>query len=127
MTYRSFIVSVCAVQRAWAQDEQTITVSIKESGGLATEIFAAQAANSWTQTLTTVVHLTVSSGELNDADWTTLNSMTALKTLNLSGTSNKVIPASQFTNTKCPNLETIVFPSGLEEIGRTRIFPWHAL
>jgi len=115
------------VQRAWAQDEQTITVSIKESGGLATEIFAAQAANSWTQTLTTVVHLTVSSGELNDADWTTLNSMTALKTLNLSGTSNKVIPASQFTNTKCPNLETIVFPSGLEEIGRTRIFPWHAL
>ena len=112
-----FIVSVCAVQSAWAQDEQTITVSIKESGGLATEIFAAQAANSWTQTLTTVVHLTVSSGELNDADWTTLKSMTALKTLNLSGTSNKVIPARQFYNDICPNLETIVFPSGLEEIG----------
>jgi len=117
-----FIVSVCAVQRAWAQDEQTITVSIKESGGLATEIFAAQAANSWTQTLTTVVHLTVSSGELNDADWTTLNSMTALKTLNLSGTSNKVIPASQFYINICPNLETIVFPSGLEEIGGSAFY-----
>ena len=117
-----FIVSVCAVQRAWAQDEQTITVSIAESGGLATEIFAAQANGSLEQTLTTVVHLTVISGELNDADWTTLKSMTALKTLNLSGTSNKVIPANQFKNDICPNLETIVFPSGLEEIGDFAFF-----
>lgn len=114
-------VSICAVQSAWAQEEQTITVSLSEPGGLATEIFAAQANQHYEQNVANVVNLTVTSGTLNDDDWTTLKTMTALKTLDISGTNNKDFPEEQFRGS-CLNLEAIVFPSQLETIGEDAFY-----
>ena len=121
-----FVASIGAVQSVSAQDEeQTITVSLRESGGLATEIFAAQANLGYEQSVASVVNLTVTSGELNDADWVTIKSMNALKNLDLGGTSNKTLPAEQFHGC-CGNLETFVFPSKLESIG-TKAFSYNPI
>ena len=111
------VVSICAVQSAWAQDEeQSITVTLRESGGLATEIFTEQANQGYAQNVATVTNLTVTSGELNAADWTTIQGMDQLKTLDLSGTNNKEIPANQFKGHNA-NLTIMVFPSSIESIG----------
>jgi len=106
------VVSICAVQSAWAQEELAVTVSLAEPGGLATEIRAYPGVEHEKY----VTSLTVTSGTLNDDDWATLKLMDALVTLDLSGTSNKSIPDNQFKGC-CENLVSIAMPSQLETIG----------
>ena len=110
------LVSVCSWQGAWAQ-EVKVSVSLPEPNSLATEILAKQGIDD----VKTVTELTVTSGTLGELDWTTLQNMTALKTLDLSGTSNKAIPDNQFDTyySKAKDLETVKLPSGLETIGNS--------
>ena len=105
-----FAVSICAVQNAWADEEVSVTVSLPEPNSLSTEILKK------VEDVKTVQNLTVTSGTLGDLDWGTLQSMSALKTLDLEHASADAIPASQFRG-YCPNLETVKLPSDLKTIG----------
>lgn len=108
-------VCVCSLQTAWAQDESvvSVTVTLPEPNSLSTEILKK------VEDVKTVTELIVESGTLGEKDWVTLQSMVALKTLNLKNANAEAIPGSQFSgsNEKCPNLETVYLPSNLKSIG----------
>ena len=107
------MVGLCSWQSAWAQDV-VAEVTLKESNSLNTEITAFGEPKS-------VTHLTVTTAsgvQLGTEDWKTLQSMTALKELDLSNASALAIPNNQFYD-KCSNLVTVKLPKDLTTIGRS--------
>lgn len=109
------VVSVCAVQSAWA-DNVVANVTLKEKNSLSTEILAIQGIDD----IKTVTHLTVTTQpnvQLGELDWTTLQSMSGLVVLDLSNASATAIPNNQFRG-HCPNLTTASLPKDLTSIGR---------
>ena len=108
------VVSICAVQSAWA-DDVIANVTLKEKNSLSTEILAIQGIDD----VKTVTHLTVTTNEdvqLGAEDWTTIQSMSGLEVLYLNEASADAIPASQF-NSHCPKLTTVSLPKDLTTIG----------
>lgn len=108
-----FVVSLCSWQSAWAKTTD-VTVALANPGSLGVEILK------YCDPITDVVSLTVTSGTFNDADWATLQDLTSLQTLDISGVSSEVLPARQFYagySDKRKNLVTVKLPSNLKEIG----------
>ena len=116
-------VSVCSLQNAWAQDEEvSVEVTLLEPNSLSTEILKKEGINDVKVVTSLKVTLDPSKGELGDQDWSTLQSMSALKVLDLHDASCKAIPDNQFSgsnsNSNCPELTTVTLPSMLETIGK---------
>lgn len=111
-----FIVSVCAVQSAWAE-EVVANVTLKEKNSLNTEILAL----SHIDDIKVVTDLTVTTNDevqLGDEDWTTLKSMSALVNLDLSNASAEAVPNSEFEYC-CNSLVTVKLPKDLKTIGNS--------
>ena len=111
------MVGLCSWQSAWAQGVEVTVESIAEAGELGIEILKKH------DPITEITSLTVQSGTLNDADWTTLRSLTSLTTLDLRGVSNESMPNNQFNknNSGCDadNLVTVWLPLNLKTIGES--------
>lgn len=100
---------ICSWQSAWAQDV-VAEVTLKEKNSLNAEILALADIDN----LTTVTHLTVTTNpgvQLGSEDWSTLQSMSALKVLDLSNAN-----ADAFPNCCGSNIETVTLPNDLETI-----------
>lgn len=109
------VASLCSSHSAWA-DDVVANVTLKEKNSLSTEILAL----SHIDDVKTVTHLTVTTNEgvkMDDEDWTTLQSMTALTELDLSNASADAVPKNEF-NGYCANLVTVKLPKDLKTIGR---------
>ena len=113
------IASIGSWQGAWA-DDVVANVTLKEKNSLSTEILAL----SHIDDVKTVTHLTVTTNEgvkMDDEDWTTLKSMTALTELDLSNASADAVPKNEF-NGYCANLVTVKLPKDLKTIGESAFY-----
>ena len=108
------LVSVCSWQSAWAQDGVEVSVNLAEPGSLGVEILRKH------DPITEVTKLTIT-GEMNDDDWSTLQNITNLNYLDLSGAITEEVPANQFNN-KCSNLTTVILPTTLKIIGERAFY-----
>lgn len=118
------MVGICSWQSAWAQDSEVkVEVSLPEQNSLSTEILKK------VEDVKIVTKLKVTSGSLGEKDWETLQSMIALKTLDLENASAEAVPDYQFSGSSqnCPNLETVNLPSNLKSIGKEAFFNKHYL
>lgn len=114
-------VSICSLQSMWAEGEVRVSVSLTNSGSLSQEILTSLANQGLDQSATLVNELTVTSGTFDADDWTTLQTMSSLKVLDLYGISNTELPEQEF-NSHCPNLQSISLPRNLTIIGRDAFF-----
>ena len=114
------LVSVCSWQAAWAQ-EVAVEVTLPEANALSTELLK-QVDD--VKTITSLTIKTAAGKSLGEQDWTTLQSMTALQTLDMSQASATTIPDNQFSTSyaNCKGLVTVTLPANLKTIGRSAFY-----
>lgn len=104
---------ICSWQGLWAQNEVTVVVNLKEPGSLLTEVLAQVDDHK------TVNNLTVA-GAMNDDDWATIKTMSALINLDLENAVVEFIPNSEFSQYK--SLQSVKLPPSLKSIGESAFY-----